>query len=920
MDFIKSLIPYFPQDYKTISLELFNMIDFYRISENIRDDFQGFRGYQKIIQLLFSPETNLKHVLLKHTPGSGKTRTVLGIIINFVLQNKTNIYIITPNRTQISNLKKILLGSLNDLKEYNNDEIFLIKKYIDRMKIISFLDIESISKFLNNPPDLIIMDEVHIIHYKQEDKHNKFKDLKDGLNIYKQIKYIFNSLLDKKTKIILMTGTPIVHNYLKLFEIMDLILPPELQFNSKKITVLNDEMIEFLKYRFEGRTSSVNIKFEIIKEIHFGEYLNKITLKKEKNPSKDTYSIPLFFDITTGYQNEKISESTNKKNNIEDIFFTFPPNMNFKNTVTEEKSKRIEWKNTKLKINIKNPEFLKEHSILYYNMIKFIGGLIDNDNNKEAIFYFNSLNKTVGNKLFSLILRSYGMYEIKDLNTINRIKIEVDINKDKDLSFPYKRFVVITSNFGINNDEQIDSLVYIYSHVNNKYGKYLKLIIGSEKMTISYNLINGRQVHIILQNNNSIMEQAIARILRGTSNFTDPKESYAKIYRHFISSDIITKKDDFYIRLVNCENNLSINNKILSIFEQSSLDYYINRKLNNIEAPKVVLNSLINFENINVKNNIINFLSNVFKFQKFCYLKDVQENLNITYIETLYYLSKLISNKKLFTGTNNIIRPISFFQNILFLSETSDISNLFFKTKIFKYIDHFQMDQYYLLKSFDFNEFSNRLNKGEDLINDYLNFNIFVKMLIFESLILGGKNKYFNSFRELLLKVEYDKYIIYDDSKSFSLDDKNIKIAHILLCVHFNINFNIKSGMKIYADNSWLYLTNKELTMNIHKDIQNKTKNNIPNLNIPFDYIFVKKENELVRLKKGDLTKKGRKCKTLDVGFIESYKKEINDYLIKNNIKIKNNYKFKNESNIDYIYRIQQQILHILNPNVEFNL
>ena len=38
-------------------------------------------------------------------------------------------------------------------------------------------------------------------------------------------------------------------------------------------------------------------------------------------------------------------------------------------------------------------------------MINFIGGLIDNNNNNETIFYFNSLNKTVGNKLFSLILQ-----------------------------------------------------------------------------------------------------------------------------------------------------------------------------------------------------------------------------------------------------------------------------------------------------------------------------------------------------------------------------------------------------------------------------------------------------------------------------------------------------------------------------------
>ena len=613
MDYIKSLIPYFPKNKELISKELYEMIDFYRLSENIENDHQGFRGYQKVIQLLFRPETDLKHVLLKHNPGSGKTRTALGIIITFVLQEKRNIFIITPNKSQTGNIRDILLYSLNDLKEYTNEERLIIRSFITRMNIISFLDIPRIMTFLVNPPDLIIMDEVHMIHVNQHTTEN-FKKINKGLNIYQNIKHIFNSLLDKKTKIILMTGTPIVSDYKKLFEIMDLILPKELQFNGyeidKKKPILSNDLKLFLKERFFGRVSSVNIKFKSITEINLGEYLDKYTLKKTEFKTESSFAIPLFFNIAVGFQKYKLQNYSN----VEDLYFSFPDGMDYSSSVIEKSTNSLEWKNLKLKKLILNPEFLKEHSIFYFNLLNFIGGIFNKKNN-EAIFIYNNTNKTTGNKFFSLILKTFGLKEINNSAAITKIKSEVDMNQEI-ITSPYKRFAVITSLFGINSDEQIDKLVYIFSHSNNKYGKYLKLIVGSDKMTISYNLINGRQVHVVLQNNSSIMEQAIARILRGVT-YLSPEESYAKIYRHFISPEKISVTDEFYIRLINCENNLKMNNQILSIFDESALDYFINRKLNFIDDPlrsgtsssfgnslvkqKVVLNSVIGFKNVNVE-------------------------------------------------------------------------------------------------------------------------------------------------------------------------------------------------------------------------------------------------------------------------------------------------------------------------------
>lgn len=185
-------------------------------------------------------------------------------------------------------------------------------------------------------------------------------------------------------------------------------------------------------------------------------------------------------------------------------------------------------------------------------------------------------------------------------------------------------------------------------------------------------------------------------------------------------------------------------------------------------------------------------------------------------------------------------------------------------------------------------------------------------MLIFEIIILGHKNKYLSEFRDALMKIEHEKFIIYETG--------DIKIAHIFLCNYLGINFNIESGLKIYTKNKWSFVNNPEITMNIHKDIKNKAKLHMPELIIPFKIIYSLKNGEYIRLKSDGLSKKGWKCKTLHNKDIESYKQELNDYINEHNIHIIDNFRHNTESSIEYNYRIQQQILHYLNPNIKFEL
>lgn len=945
MNYINHLLPYFPEISLNIAEDIIQINDFKRLSECIEIDNNGFRGYQKSIQILYNDNTPYKHLIMKHSMGSGKTRTALGIIINYILINKKNIYIFVVNDSQIINIRKMLLDNLKYLKEYSYDEINKIKNAIIKdVKYNKFSDKKTLINIVKNPPDLIIVDEVHMIHYKH--------DTDEGFNIYKDIKHNFNALLNKKTKIILMTGTPIINDYKKLLEICDLILPPNLQFYTnnkinnnivfKKNLELTDKSKLYLKTRFIGITSTVQIKFKNINVIYMGDYLNKLNYTHSKIQNTNTSLIKLYFNKAIDYQDKIIS---NTKCNEDDYFFVFPKSYNYNLLVNDEnKSVYVSWKplaflkknkNLSFIDNLKDINFLHKHSILYYNFIHMIGGLI-NENNYEAIFYYNEKIIRTGNKFLTLILKVYGMYEIKS-RQLNKIFNEVHNNVITNKEEEYKRFVTITSSFGIKSPKDISLIVDIFSHPNNKYGKYLKLIIGSKKMTISYNLINGRQMHYILEYNHSITSQAIARVIRGTSNFT-AKESYVKIYAHIILNSKVNS-NNLFIKKIKIADKIELkNSKILSIFDQSCIDLYINKNLHSkIEHNntsifnymtyednfkykelnyKIITNPILHDNKI-LENKINNYIIKNFTTNRVINIYNLQQDLDLTFTEMLFYLYKILSYRNIIFDCNYIPKKLYYMFNILFLADkiidyTDSLTAITQPITISNKFDQEFIMKNYMMLDFDIIKFINKNN-----INDYINLKLLIKVSVFEYVILHNINELTNQ----ILNYEYLNYIIFD--KNHEIYKKyNIQICHILIPVFLkkkhisNLEINDMFKMRIYSNNEWKNLININNILNIQllDYIKNK-KINKPTINIliPFKYIYIYKNNILKRIESTNLNSKGRNVKTLNVKDKLNHYQEVTDWVKKNKFKTNIKYEdFQNERE-EYIYQLQMSILTHLN-------
>jgi len=332
----------------------------------------------------------------------------------------------------------------------------------------------------------------------------------------------------------------------------------KLKLSKEFILNNNYNMYDEIKKRFERYISTFHMPSIYVTTLSGNKIEFVRIYKGEEWIFKDGTKSPfkVFVDSPKEYQLTKIIESYNKfqiKKIANFYWCVLPESLTSvdqmlvtvgTSTTSFNENIEITYKNKKDKLIkfFSNPEFLSEHSILYWSILNEMGIFGINVNNQlseidcnvhnEAVFFFNDKVQHIGNKLFTAILKLYGFKQIINIGD------EESYFKKKEL-----RFAIISTNFGSTTSNDIDKIVKIFSDPRNRYGEYLRLILGSEKMAYGYNLINGRQIHSVLQWNSSIMEQAEYRIMRGKTNFEDPKDSYVKIYRHFISIPFSSNED-----------------------------------------------------------------------------------------------------------------------------------------------------------------------------------------------------------------------------------------------------------------------------------------------------------------------------------------------------------------------------------------
>uniref|UniRef100_A0A6C0JE66 Helicase ATP-binding domain-containing protein n=1 Tax=viral metagenome TaxID=1070528 RepID=A0A6C0JE66_9ZZZZ len=884
----------------------------------------GIRFYQKFIQTFLSPQSPHKHLLLNHSMGSGKTRiSLLVMISNILFDNSYKCLIIVQSEASKRNFRKIMLEDLdpeeeNHIKSYSREQMIYFKNYINSNKILikSFNDITKSDDTYFTNFDMVIVDEVHLIHLDHQEAWTK--------SLYRKVERNFLNILDKNIKIVLMTGTPITSTYLKLFEIVNLILtkknklPITNDYFDTNNNLIDERRLEIEK-KLTGKISTVKMLFGNIKLIDIGQYLNIKTGQMTDKRTKDTSMFKLYFNNVSGDQKDNINQIPDSEKNY---FFSAPQG----HTIADYKGK--------YKHHLKDENFLKTHCILYYNVMKEMHLFEDQTNNKESGFFFNDRITNFGNKLFALILKTNNLIYVNTTSKLERILGELIDTKPSQtlLKEKYKRFVLVSSNHGFTSPLDIENVQKIFANPKNKCGKYLKLIIGSKKIAQGYNFINGRQVHAVIQYDYSIMAQAIARIIRGKTHHIG-NQSYVKIYRHFIGIEN-TNNFNLYFgqRLISLNKKLKKNSEILHIIDKISIDCHNNlqRHMDTmtdysiecnfkkckenytcLETPETKnFKSLAILEdNDKLRNEFSKCLSDLFKVKNSYDLEEIIILLPFHRSECLHYIYKLIIEETTILNSENRWCYIRVIQNIIFLNpigtnidSTVNCINLLTKpTKLYLSDIEFDNDIAFIIEKNVDNIKTFLKDPQEDTYNE---FPIYVKVWIFEKFINSNNDK----LVQFIDKIEHNNYILFKDMPD-KIQKYNIDIIHKLI-PHYHTKAHTKKyasfdeGLKGFYQGSWKTLNiDKNITLEIYDLIsqEHEIDEDDEDNTVIEDFIFehelkyVKEDNkQILKIFSRGNSKKGRNCSTISKNIINKYLDFLKKYSTEKNINLDKFYENEN--------------------------
>ncbi len=598
MKFVDRLLPFFPSaETPDLSWKLYEDNNF-RL--DTMKNVDGLRGYQKFIQLFMSPYTPYRTLLMKHSMGSGKTRTALAVIlIHFYYSPATKCLIVSPNRNHIANISDLIIETAKQL--YATDpKLPSILSYLKSESNITFLTFNGVKENHFARANLIIIDEVHEIDLRKDGGGQQPAALKK-VDLYEKFSRMIERhvLPDKRKRLLMLTGTPITDHYTKLFEIVDLMLERKDKFLASpkgffdRRGVLKPDAVNLIKDRFRGKVSTFQmISPEVPERVMGGYYDYKRNRTTKKYREGATSRTMVYLDLMPEGSDQAEyagAASAEGRNAEEDFLFVFPGGQAFGDVLVEEDHPKdgihkLQFRNNAIRQSYEglfsDREFLRTHGILYHNVLELMGVWDppeDNSRRREAVFFFNSTVKTTGNKLFSFILPYFRFIRLEGSKMLDRVMREVTQDKLDDERSAYRRFVITSSKFGVTTD--FNRVVKIFQHKNNREGKYLRLIVGSEVASQGYNLINGRQVHTVVQWSDVATRQATARVLRGQSNFDTPEEATVKIFNHYIGiQNNASEQFPYFNRLRAMETKQSQNAQVLHVFDIMAVDCVANQK------------------------------------------------------------------------------------------------------------------------------------------------------------------------------------------------------------------------------------------------------------------------------------------------------------------------------------------------------
>lgn len=466
---------------------------------------------------------------------------------------------------------------------------------------------------------VIIIDEVHNIRLKSiEDK---------SLDIYDSFHRFLHLL--KNRKIVLLSATPMRDRPEEFASIMNLILPIDKQlptgkkFIQKYFSPTEDSLINIdsLKEKIRGRVSYVrSMESSVVKNFKgvlkgdmkvIKVYPSEMSEFQTKNYS-DAYNSDVGKEIVEDIEEESGQGLYDKSRQAS--LFVFPDGsygsegfskyfilQKNNNYTMSNELKNILTDNGKATVNgiIEN---ISKYSSIYGETIKKI-----KEYPNENVFVYNKYVQGSGSILFCELLKLVGFERTRgridttqksrniklkstlpkeDSDSEDESESEEEIQEETEVSKKVERFALITGESA--TESEVDRIIdSVFNDPDNKYGDYIRVIVGSQVIGEGKSLKNIRQIHIQTPHwNNSETEQAIGRGIRAFShNDLSSEERYVKVYRHCSFPTNGVKSVNYTMYKLSEEKEIKIK-YIERLCKESSVDCLLNFDRNYIEGEE----------------------------------------------------------------------------------------------------------------------------------------------------------------------------------------------------------------------------------------------------------------------------------------------------------------------------------------------
>lgn len=492
--------------------------------------------HQEFVKRFMSPQTPYNNLLLFHNVGSGKTFTSIAVVESHK-SCKGKGLVLVRGKTSADNFKdQIRKWSSGDIKDYE------IRKYISFANKLKRLDDNQvISNFSNR---IIVMDEIHNLKHSMSDF--------DAETVYGQMWRL--SHLAKSCKILLLSATPMIDKAEEILSILNLILDCDHQLD----TSFFPEEDEFRR-SIAGRVSYLNSAQRMAKVIEEGVILKGCSVKVVPSYMKG-YQLEAYKKIDIENLDDSVYRNSIYCSLMAFWDGTYGPEA-FAKIIKVKQENKIKYTFSTEVVQQLTKDNLHLYSCKYSKMLSII------ESNKNMLaFVFCEEVKGTGLIMMSCIFELFG-YKLYNGESIDEI--------DKDL-----RYTLYTGDTTAcsNPEKRLDG----FRSPKNKYGEYVKVLLGSRISGESVSLANVRQVHIVTpQWNKSTIVQAIGRAVRSQSHdLLREEERSIHVYRHVALASkareyIPSVSIDMYKYLISEEKSKRIED-VEKVVKDCCIDYYLN--------------------------------------------------------------------------------------------------------------------------------------------------------------------------------------------------------------------------------------------------------------------------------------------------------------------------------------------------------